>query len=747
MVEKINLYKALMTPKQRHELLAIYRDYAYFTRKLEQIEQKVSIRNIAYWQITRLYEDPKQAAFPWHITRVSDEEKQEYQNFVAENIHNNTGTAYISLRHTNPQKDNLTPISYIPDQYRLITMDMDLPCPVERYIVAYPENSVIGNTPFYIDGKYKAVYTQQENADTPVGEIFNNNKAQTEFRILMNMIDYFDTPEHLNTDTRKARPDIYNIFASEILATFENTILETLGSFAEKCQEISRFIYKGSSNIHPLQQAQKNGLIPSAEKFQGYVNIRHLMRHQWDTLDELGRFNAPSSQKNTQLRSSFQQSYLDLCDKPVRERIKGYSDVLEQLQSVISVVYPDILFRAPGESNSKFMERAKEYQRRHPNEALQIVTNYPLEHPKRTPLLRNLHKVLPNVQIFDEYEKCADEFETLQTDYLYRNSFLRYYHNLECQMMTYCLTRGKDLRGKAVWEYFQKHKILSPQEYQTWQTYIRLRNDLSHNHYSSDLRHQIHECENTFLSHVTDLENRIYAISPELTWVAPNIYRCKHADGRKVTLNFATHQILSKAKPASQNADHKKAKTHNRDVIETFAGGLEIATRDRQIISVTTPDNIKINFRKRRVVWPNNVKWHTNAEYFNVLQTEQDKLLTDKNLHVIQFLNRDKPQQLRAGDTYLLDHKHLIAFDKNKRLQSVSIKDDNNHKYVTRFRQTDGKVQMTLPDATCITFDNKQISVSHNGQKLTYENRRQFAATYSAETAALPQFVHTGHVR
>lgn len=735
-----------MTPKQHHDLLAIYHDYAYFVRKLEQLEQKVSIRNIAYWQISKLYKNPKEATFPWRITRVSEQEKQEYQNFIAENIHNNTGTAYISLRHTNPQKDSLTPISYVPDQYRLMTMDMDLPCPVERYIVAYPENSVIGNTPFYIDGKYKAVYTQKENADTPVGEIFNNNNVQTEFRILMNMIDYFDTPEHLNADTRQARPDIYNIFASEILATFENTILETLGSFAEKCQEISRFIYKGSSYAHPLHQAEKNGFIPSADKFQGYVNIRHLIRHQWDTLDELGRFNESSSQKNMQLRGSFLQSYLDLCDKPIKERIKGYADVLKQLQSVIGVVYPDILFREASESNSKFMERVKEYQRNHPNEAIKIITNYPLEHPKRTPLLRNLHKVLSNAQIFDEYEKHDYEFETLQTDYLYRAAFLRYYHNTECLMMTYCLTRGKDLRGKAVWDYFQKNKILSAQEYQTWQTYIRLRNDLSHNHYSPDLRRQVYASEEKFLHHVIVLENRINAMFPDLKWVAPNVYRCKHPDGQKVTLNFATHQILSKAKPAPQNTEHQKTKTHDRDVIETFAGGLEIATRDRQIISVSTPDNIKINFRKRRIVWPNNIKWHTNAEYFNVLQTEQDKLLTDKNLHVIQFLNRDKPQQLRAGDTYLLDHKHLVVFDRNRFLQSLSVKDDNNHKSVTRFRRLNDKVQMTLPDTTCITFEGDQMSVSHNGQKLTYENRQQFAATYSAETSALPQFVHTGHV-
>ena len=55
---------------------------------------------------------------------------------------------------------------------------------------------------------------------------------------------------------------------------------------------------------------------------QHYMNIRHLMRHQWDSLDGVGKFTPHTNIKNDEVRGAYKKSYALFFDKSMVERVK-----------------------------------------------------------------------------------------------------------------------------------------------------------------------------------------------------------------------------------------------------------------------------------------------------------------------------------------------------------------------------------------------------------------------------------------
>ena len=106
----------------------------------------------------------------------------------------------------------------------------------------------------------------------------------------MNLVKFYD--EQPDLKDKDYFRNFVNIIASEAVAVYENMLLETLNSLADKSHEICQSIYGGRSHDDYLMQAEKDGFIPSAARLQDFLNIRHLMRHQLDTLNSLGKFGA-----------------------------------------------------------------------------------------------------------------------------------------------------------------------------------------------------------------------------------------------------------------------------------------------------------------------------------------------------------------------------------------------------------------------------------------------------------------------
>lgn len=79
--------------------------------------------------------------------------------------------------------------------------------------------------------------------------------------------------------------------SSALIAPFENVLLSSLAALSEESNGIMRELFGRRAGQNYMAQAESEGLLPSAAAFQDCLNIRHLMHHQWDTLDGIGKFN------------------------------------------------------------------------------------------------------------------------------------------------------------------------------------------------------------------------------------------------------------------------------------------------------------------------------------------------------------------------------------------------------------------------------------------------------------------------
>ena len=382
MTKQKNLHQKLPLSDQLDELTAIYEDYLNVVRQHERTVQSspdglLSVDLLAQFQMYKLYNESL-PEFPWNWDFMNFSEKQEFQDIIVDNRDADIRHSYISLQHINPDDNNAEPIQLVPDGYMAYSIDMQLPSMVERYIIVYPENATVGSTTFFIDSLYKATYNKEKYADMPVGDFF---KAQTEFRILINLINA--CRKMTNPDEKKYHRQLIKLYAEETTSPWENTVLEVLGLFAEKVRDISRKLYNPPKNTddsdyidQAFKYAEKNGMIPSAADFQDYLNIRHLMRHQWDTKDGLGNFYLEKADMNIGKRAEYVQSYLRLCDdKTIIQRSKAYIEILHQMQHIIGQLKPEYIIRDNSESKTKFAERLKQYHRKNPDKVPEVELN------------------------------------------------------------------------------------------------------------------------------------------------------------------------------------------------------------------------------------------------------------------------------------------------------------------------------------------------------------------------------------
>ena len=753
MSEQQNKDFAPFTAGQIDELTAIYKDYLYFARQHEKMMKEVPIFDIVRYQMENIVQD-RYIDFPWQLKLMSYSERKHFDDFLDEKIHTNTGRAYITLQHINPEENKTKLLEYVPQPYFVNMMDMPLPSAIERYVIVSPEDAKIGNTEFYVDGFFKAVYTRKEEADKSVFECLQNPNTRAEFRILINIVEMLR--KYQNSPERRCYNLVLNVFAEEGISANENTILEILSSFAEKLQQICRTRYKVKDGKTAFELAQKEGLIASAENFSDYVNIRNLLRHQWDSMDELGYFCAEKAEKNTLKRSQYIKSFLKLCDKTLVQRMKSYVEVLHQMQQLIYKLKPDWVIRNTSESNSRFAERVKALYRQNPSEPVKVEINHPQDSDKYRALHKNLHKVAPNVVILDDFSQKNDKFSQMTDDYGLRTFFLQTYHSLECRLMTYCITRGHDLKNRAAWDYMRTSSIFSEQESQTWHNYTELRKSLSHNYFSPQLRQQLRDAAKTYFQDLDALTNKILDISPEIRWVRKGIYEYIHKDGKVVRLDFENRKVLLSERSPQLAVKGKieltdkllKKRGENKQQKETYHNGFEITTERDHITDIKLPCGVGINLEKQRVVWDTGISLHTNAEKYNALQTANCKLIMDKDFRVTEYMEKNRRQPVRGGDILLLDHRHRTSIDAAGRLSEFRFKNNENIIKQTSFRRTkDGVRSILFADGTLIMLEKNGFSISHNGRILSYENRREFATSYDEITPIPPQFFKGGNGR
>ena len=724
MPSPINIYTSQVTPKQKKDLLGIYQDYLYFERGLELAMQINSTAGLAAMFMEQMGWIGTKMEMRWIFNFASPSEQDEYIKFSKGLIEDPKQYGYMSLYHTKKEQDTTNQkISEIPQDYVYTSIDLSLPCPIERYAVAFPSDQKFKDTNIIVDGIFKISFNDKfkDQGDALLLDILSEHKTQKEFKVLLSLLEYYHhnmydlETNHADDFSEYVSKVMMKILASEAIAGFENKVLELIGSYADKTQEILRTVYPKTATMDLWKIAERNGVIASAENMQHYLNIRHLMHHQWDSLDGSNKYAFNNKHKNERMREDYMASYHLLFDKSISERLKEYQKITQQLQPLLKALYPEFFPREIGESNSKFVKRIKLWQQQNPNKAPLITGNYLLRDDKHTSLVKNLKKVIPSAIVLDDM--TVDElgkYSDLEENYFNRTSFLKIYNRLESDVSAFCKRQGIFPNPANVWQFLRK-KILTEEEYQTWVNYRQLRNNLSHNHFSDTLQTELNNIETQFAQDIIQIYQKI--------------------------ADFETAQSKAKenrtTKPQVTSVDTKKD-YHVNKAPKNYP--VKLGYWNDELVDCRLKNGIVIDIKRKKVILPDNTRIYFDAEDFNVFKFDNgNKLFTDKTFEVTKYIERGHFTAVSRNENFIVAPKHKIRTDNRKRVAEDCIITGDN-KLITRFNYTSDGAVMTLEDGTKLKTSAKDFIVSHNNVVLSYDNRYAFKQSYLDDNTPPPPF-------
>ena len=321
------------------------------------------------------------------------------------------------------------------------------------------------------------------------------------------------------------------------------------------------------------------------------------------------------------------------------------------------------------------------------------------------------HKVLPEARVMDDFG--VDEVNALNKDYDLRSWFLRNHHLLECKMMWYCRSRGKNYKNKAAFDYFKRNHLLSEEECATWAKYTDLRNELSHGYFKPELREVLSQEEKIFLAYATALIKKINNMLPALRLKEKKLYEYVHQDGCRSTINLDTMEIKEVNPSVAQKAkESKKAVLKDSLYTESLSDGMKLKLRGKNIIALQMPNGFKVDFEKQSACFAGAVKLFTTAENFNVLKTAECKIFIDKNSHVLRFIQQDGERTIGDGNQTLRAGDVSVLIDHNKYLKELNVKKADGKNVKINFNPTPHGMMMLAEDGMQIIFNDNKMGVS-----------------------------------
>lgn len=727
MPEKINIFASLIKPKQRNDLLAIYRDYLCFSLCLERAHRQGYSKIWAEGLIAQFLSEDK--TLPWGTKIIGEKEKEAFRTAVSGKYADDNNCAFVLLNHTDRTKDaDYKRPSFFSPKYETVQFNCELPCDVERYVIVYPTDTKVKDLKFIVDGKYCATYTDALVGEKTLGSVINDDKVQSNLRILFNLCDNFLGMDEFSQ--QKTRSMVYDTLAANACSSIENRILELLGSYADSTQKICKTIYDSvRKSDGPLQLAQEDGLLVSAQNMQDYINIRNLMHHQWDTLDSIGNFNAGLAQQNADLRDTYLLSYNNICNKTLVQRIRTYSSIASEMLPMLRTMHTNFLFREPQESNNKFMDRLKQFCRNNPNMPVLIVTNHPFESDKQRSLIANIEKLFPDITILDHPKfQNIQHLRELDSAYRFRGNFLKLYRILEKNMIRYCLSRGYDFNRGETWDFFRKN-VFDENTNSEWAEFRQLRNDLSHNYMSDELRQRLLQSRKSFTDSAYKLYRYVRSMTPRFKLVHDNIFHAVHSDGAEVTIDFENRKIL---KYVDANGREKKI-WQPEEFLNKYnpesTPKIKIVAYNHRVQSCEFENHLIVDFKRRKVIFPDGTREFFDLADRNVIVQGDKRLYMGKNFAVSRFNTGKYNYTIQPGDSFLLSDNHRITTDAGNCITRAEIK--ANDERLTVDYDNSGKVPMLIfGDGTKLLIHPNRLELEHNGVTLQYNTRNTFLGTY-----------------
>lgn len=792
----IDIYAAELSSSEKEHLLMAYYDYVALVCYLEEVFKFQGVNRLAYEEATK---NKVTHIWPWNISAMSDKEKQIYANFVAGQPQNDDEKyCFVSINHTSQRyKDEGAGIIFTPDHFEVVREGNPLPHRVERYVAAYPQEATLATSEFLTDGRFCLCYVGDDAENKSVSEAFNDETFKRTFLNTLDMLsqypdDVFITKDFLQSQVflekfmypealgnngleRESLSHIINLLgndfdnqiyvddslqyrvlnetlASATLAPFENMILDALSILAEESHEVIKKTIGHRAGRNYLAQAEKEKLLASSVNLQDYLNIRHLIRHQWDTLDNVGKVGEHQIIKNASVRQRFLDSYAKLCDKPLNERIKSYFAVRDDFIPLVVRLNPFVFVREKGESNNHLFARIKEYRRRHPDQKIFIETGLHQDKEKRNNFIKNLEKHIGHVEIMDNStEQLANLGERLN-GFQARRRFVEAYSDLEYMVCQYALFSGQSLTPPNAWNWLKKTKFLTPQDFDMWSKYRKIRNTLSHKYTDNELNQKVRATLPDFVRKASVFEDKLFDVMPQVHRIEGSHYRAFHQNGKVVDFDLERRKILGvsqgkniKQKKYSDGASPMKneadagQRRKSRTYTEEYPNGTSITLSGTEIQSFRLNNGITLDVNKNYLYYADGVKFYfENPKRLYMIFGKADKAILDSDLELIKYIKNGKIVFFGANDCIRVGNNRAFLIGKRENLVEEAWLAPNGQKMYHKYAKKNNEIFIHYSDGTTILIKPSGSRIWHNGEELTYTNRKKFVESYNQESGAKP---------
>ena len=729
----ISIHAQTLSAKQKSVLLDAYRDYASIARSFEQVIQMHSTIYLANYQLD-LVRNKNSELLPWEIDTPTQKMISAYKGFVDVDDNNDAPSnyAYISLSKTAPHDESSLPvIRSTPSSYACHTQTNSLPHSIERFIIAYKKDTLLKDVKFIIDGKRLITYTGIDDNIT-LEEAFKDEIFCKSMSCMLNILVEMPSKKLSMQDKAFEKANVEGLLR-ELMSPFENVLLSTLSTLTEESNEVLKTILSKKYPNDVLNKAESQGFIPSAHAFQDLLNIRHLLHHQFDTLDGYGRFINGENNQNESIRERYIESYRSFCSGSFTDRINSYIESTNMFKPLVEGLIPNMFIRGKQESNSKFLQRIKEYVKSNPNTPIFVETSYPYKDKKKEALIKNINKIIPNAEIIDQIQGSnINDFSIKISGYMQRHRYLEIFQILEHRISEYCLLQGDKCPPHQGWIKLLKDKVISSKEAEKWEKYKILRNDLSHNYLSKDLLSQMEMLLPQLTQDAIELSDHFDAIRPKMVINENNVCVATHSDGKIVEIDFVNKTVLRVVDKNGKQLKNRHASTPKGKYIEECKNGAKIHLKGTDITQIRLPNDITIN--NQQLIFPDNSKlYYKDDRYYLLLPNA--KMILGTNFEVISYIEKGRKINTSTNETIRPNPKYCLKIDRQKRLKTIEFVLEDKKTISLEFSNNN----ITFSDKTVWNINTDNLSISHNGIELNYQSRKQFIESYDTPNIIKPK--------
>lgn len=803
----IDIYAVELSPSDKEHLLMAYYDYVSLVCYLEEVVNFQGITRLANAEATK---NNLCHIWPWDISAITRNEQEMYADFVAgKKISREKPYCFVSVNHTSQRyKDEGYGIISTPSDFEVKREGNPLPHRIERYVAAYPEHAELCQSDFLIDGKFRLRYIGNTDKST-ISDAFNDDTFNRNFLNTLDMLSQYpddvfisqnsirsmlannrdiltqNLKDNATMDEKLKDNEFINSFlnvlgnlaehiddqiyvdenlkyrvlketlASATIAPFENMILDALSILAEESHNIIKKTIGRRAGRNYLAQAEKEKFISSSVHLQDYLNIRHLIHHQWDTLDNIGKVGEHQIIKNASVRRRFLDSYAQLCDKSLTERIKSYFAVRDDFIPLVTRLNPFVFVREKGESNTHLFTRIKDYRQKHPTQKIYIEIGINDKKDKKNSFIRNLEKYVGNIEIIDKDAEQVTNLDERLHGFHARRKFVEAYSDLEYYVCQYALFSGQSLTPPNAWNWLKNTKFLTPQEFETLNEYRKIRNTLSHKYTDNDLNQCVLDILPDFIENAIALENKLFDVMPVVQLIDGKNYRAFHKNGKVVDIDLEHRKVLgiykdnaqSNKKNNNQETSHAENKQDApqrkkyRTYTEEYPNGTSITLLGTNIQSYRLNNGITLDINKNYLYYADGTKlYFSNPDRLYIINNTKEKVILDNNLTILKYIKNGKIKSipLAKNDCIHIGNKRAFLIGKHEDLAEEAWLSPNGKKIYMKYTKKDNDLYIHYSDGTTILIKPFGARIWHNNEELTYANRKNFVDSYNQDSSATP---------